>query len=104
MQGRLLKQTFSLSSSSSDGPRKIQEQECHELLCLQALTVSLPTHERTGKYKWENTEYFGQEIFTGVELEPGLSASHCFAQLGYHTGFSFYFLCKVEQLQHGRFP
>lgn len=73
---------------------KLKKQECYELLCLQVLTVSLPTHERTYKYKRGKDLYFGQEIFTAVELESGLSASHCFAQLGYHTVYSFYFCTK----------
>lgn len=78
MQGHLLKQTSSLSSSSSDVPAEIQTQEYCELLCLQELTGSLPTHERTGKYKREKAEYFGKEILTGVGLEP-TSVSYYFA-------------------------
>lgn len=106
MQGRLLKQTFSLSSSSSDVPRKIQNQECHELFCLQVLTVSLPTHERTDKYKKLNI------LDKKYSLEQDLNLAFLHSTISHNDWaitmvslcFVLVFLYKGEQLQHGRFP
>lgn len=76
MQGRLLKQTFSLSSSSSDVPRKIQNQQCHELFCLQVLTVSLPIYESTDRYKKLNIldkKYSLEQDLNLAFLQPTIS-------------------------------
>lgn len=89
MQDHLLKRTFSLSSSSSDVPRKIQNQECHG----DALPAckSYPHMRGQANTKGEKPEYFGQEILTGVRLESAFSTFQSFAQeLNYQIAFSLF--------------